>query len=236
MSDNAAAINIFPASENTLLITWPEKICPVQHQQIVNLAQQLNSDFPQYIAETVISYNSLLLYYYFDKISTDSLNQQILELWNSAPKNNDFHPDSNSIIEIPVYYGDEVALDLKDVARESKQTTTAVIELHSQRLYRAYALGFTPGFCYLGSLAKELVLPRKQTPRLAIAKGAVAIAEQQTAVYPNVSPGGWHIIGKTPIEMYQVSNNDFSPTINVGDMVKFIPIERSTFIELGGKL
>ncbi len=240
MDSNEQEISIFPASENSLLITWPEKICPIQHQQIINLAEQLQLDFASYIFETVISYNSLLVYYYFDRISTASLTEHLQALWqavaNASQHAQKTPTNSKAPIEIPVYYGNEVALDLIDVANASGLDCNSVIELHSQRIYRAYALGFTPGFCYLGSLAKALVLPRKQTPRLTVAKGSVAIAEQQTAIYPCNSPGGWHIIGKTPLAMYQAKNNEFMPKISVGDIVKFVPIDQARFIEQGGKL
>ena len=93
-----------------------------------------------------------------------------------------------------------------------------------QQTYTAYALGFTPGFCYLATLDKKLRLPRRTTPRTNVPAGAVAIAEQQTAIYPTESPGGWHIIGQTPIELYRAKDESFLPKITVGDQVKFTEI------------
>ena len=91
-------------------------------------------------------------------------------------------------------------------------------------------MGFTPGFCYLASLPNILHLPRKASPRTQVPKGAVAIAEQQTAVYPNQSPGGWHIIGQTPLPMYSTKNGQFNAKINVGQNVKFYAISKAEFI------
>ena len=107
-----------------------------------------------------------------------------------------------------------------------------VIKQHSSQTYHGYALGFTPGFCYLASLPHALHLPRKSSPRLKVPQGAVAIAEQQSAIYPIESPGGWHIIGQTPLPMFASKNGEFNATINVGQNVKFYAITQAEFIAL----
>ncbi len=225
-------VDISPTSEESVLVTWPEKICPVQHQLIVSAAQIITSQHDNVIFESIVSYNSMILYYHFQHISYPQLQQHILASIHQAEINAQIEKANQETIDIPVYYGEKVAWDLAEVAKQCQLSVTEVISLHSQRTYRAYALGFTPGFCYLGSLDKKLRLPRKSTPRVTVPKGAVAIAEQQTAIYPNISPGGWHIIGQTPIEMFQKNETSFRPKINLGQQVKFIPINKQTFIEL----
>jgi inhibitor of KinA len=222
---------ITPSSEECVLITWPEKICPVQHQTVIATEQAIKAQLPNVIFESIVSYNAMMLYYRFDKMTYFQLKQHIIDCVQLSEINEQNPLSLTSIVEIPVYYGEEAAWDLADIAKQCQLSITEVITLHSQRTYRAYALGFTPGFCYLGPLDKKLNLPRKSTPRLSVPKGAVAIAEQQTAVYPNMSPGGWHIIGQTPLEMYQLQKELFLPLISVGQQVKFTPIDHATFIE-----
>lgn len=159
---------------------------------------------------------------------------------NSQPKQNSNQSPNNKLshkpINIPVYYGEDSGWDLAAVSHATQLNTHDIIHAHSKIIYRAYALGFTPGFCYLGELPASLQLPRKSSPRLSVPKGAVAIAEKQTAIYPHSSPGGWHIIGQTPIEMYSVKNKVFHSTINVGQSVRFIPINKKEFTALGGNV
>ncbi|WP_206486457.1 5-oxoprolinase subunit PxpB [Thalassotalea sp. G2M2-11] len=234
MSRSDPTMTIYPVSENALLISWLEQICPIQHQQITAMAQQINKSLSAYLIETIVSYNTLQIYYHFDKITLPSLEHKLSDIWQEIVKHTERQHSQSNSVEIPVYYGDEVALDMDDVVKHTQLDRATIIKQHSTRVYHAFALGFTPGFCYLGSLPKQLSVARKATPRLSIPKGAVAIAEQQTAVYPNSSPGGWHIIGQTPLAMYQVIEQQFIPTIAVGDTVKFVPIDKRQFIELGG--
>ena len=252
-TDVSHSININAVSENAILITWPEKICPQQHQQITEFEQVLKqAKQATLFTEMVSSYNSLIIYYDFFQINAEQMlqlfQQQLvkflaspIEQTASTNANDTSSNDSNSakLIEIPVYYGEQAGLDLASCADALKLTPAQIIDLHSQQEFRAYALGFTPGFCYLGQLPKVLQLPRKAVPRAKMPAGAVAIAEQQTAVYPSASPGGWHIIGRAPIAMYQLSRgtnaeNQFTPLINVGDRVKFTAIDKATYLELGG--
>jgi inhibitor of KinA len=110
-----------------------------------------------------------------------------------------------------------------------------VIALHSSIIYDVYAIGFAPGFAYLGNVDKRIAMPRKETPRQKIFKGSVGIADQQTAIYPSDSPGGWQIIGRTPISLIDY-NDDKLTKFETGDKVKFNPISRADFIDMGGVL
>lgn len=243
---NSSQISISYISENALLLEWPEKICPEQHQQIIICQQHINTQLKNIVTDSVASYASLMVYYQFDKISLTILDSKLKEIiQNTVDKplsntNNLLVKESAKTIEIPVYYGKDAGWDIAAVAQQKALSIEEIIQRHSQQTYRAYALGFTPGFCYLGSLAHSLRLPRKQSPRVLVPKGAVAIAEQQTAVYPNKSPGGWHIIGQTPMEMFKVKNKgseqQFLPLISVGQQVRFVPIDKNKFQQLGGTI
>jgi len=222
--------------ENAVLVEWPETICPHQHQKIIYFQQQLQKNLADLIIDSVASYTSLLLYYHFDKISSAQLDCILRELIKELPS---ISPINHSnIIEIPVYYGLDSGWDLEFVAQQTSLSIEQIIQCHSQTTYHAYALGFTPGFCYLASLPKSLRLPRRSSPRLCIPQGAVAIAEQQTAVYPTSSPAGWHVIGQTPMAMFNVEsfNNQtsFLPAISVGQQVQFKAISKEHFTDLGG--
>jgi len=230
-------------SENAVLLEWPEKICPIQHQQIIYFQQQIQISLANVLIDTVASYASLIIYYQFDKISWTQLNNELITLIKHLPPTSDI--TNTEIVEIPVYYGRDTGWDLEFVAQKTSLSIEQVIDYHSQTTYHAYALGFTPGFCYLASLPKSLQLPRKSTPRLSVPHGSVAIAEQQTAVYPISSPAGWHIIGQTPIKMFSlesdlnesnINKNEFSTLITVGQQVRFQPIDKEHFLDLGGQV
>ena len=123
--------------------------------------------------------------------------------------------------------------DLSNLAKIANLSINEVITIHQQVEYRVYAVGFAPGFAYLGNVDKRIAAPRLSTPRLRVPRGAVAIADQQTAVYPSESPGGWNLIGLCPTLMFDPNKIPSMP-VKTGDRVKFKAIERNEFIELGG--
>ncbi|MDQ0243647.1 inhibitor of KinA [Bacillus fengqiuensis] len=127
------------------------------------------------------------------------------------------------IVEIPVCYGGELGPDLEAVAEYHGLSTSDVIDIHSQADYLVYMIGFAPGFPYLGGMSEKIATPRHSSPRLSIAAGSVGIAGKQTGVYPISTPGGWQIIGRTPIDLFQPEQNP--PTLlQAGDIVQFKPI------------
>ena len=134
-------------------------------------------------------------------------------------------------VEIPVCYGGEFGPDLDDVASTHEITPERVIELHSSTNYLVYFLGFTPGFAYLGELPEELVTPRLPTPRKKVPAGSVGIAGNQTGVYPFETPGGWRLLGRTPVSMFRTDRQGLS-LLAIGDHVRFVSIPRERFAEL----
>ena len=135
------------------------------------------------------------------------------------------------LVEIPVCYGGEFGPDLKDVAELHGMTRESVIELHASTTYRVYFLGFAPGFAYLGELPQTLVTPRLATPRRRVPAGSVGIAGSQTGVYPIATPGGWRLLGRTPVKMFQPGRAEMS-LLAIGDRVRFVTISRDQFAKL----
>jgi len=132
------------------------------------------------------------------------------------------------VVEIPVCYGGDLGPDLDDVARQHEMDVDEVVRIHTAGDYLVYMVGFMPGFAYLGGLAPELVTPRRSSPRTAVPAGAVGIGGQQTGVYPLVSPGGWNLIGRTPVRIFDASRENAS-LLETGDRVRFVSISRRDF-------
>jgi KipI family sensor histidine kinase inhibitor len=136
---------------------------------------------------------------------------------------------------LPVYYAAESGVDLEALAERAGLSTEQVIDLHSSTEYRVYAIGFAPGFAYLGEVDERIATPRLSSPRAEVPRGSVAIADRQTAVYPCVSPGGWNLIGRCPVAMFTADVEPSMP-VAVGDTVRFEPVSRRRFLQLGGDL
>jgi len=135
------------------------------------------------------------------------------------------------LMEIPVCYGGECGPDLAEVCTMRRMTPAQAIELHASVEYLVYFLGFVPGFAYLGELPEELVTPRLAAPRKRVPSGSVGIAGNQTGVYPFATPGGWRLIGRTPIKMFRAEKDGLS-LLSIGDRVGFAPISAERFVEL----
>lgn len=184
------------------------------------------------IIDVIASYATLMVVFNSSVYDRHSIEHRFFTLFRSLEAHSDQSSQGREI-EIPVFYDPEVAPDLEEVANRCELSIDEVIALHSERQYRAYAIGFMPGYAYLGTINERIQLPRRSTPRLKVTKGSVAFAEKQTAVYPSDSPGGWHLIGKTPIELVDWSSESLS-LMQVGDLIRFKPINRAEYVSLGG--
>lgn len=145
------------------------------------------------------------------------LQNQPAAVWNEA-----------ETVEIPVCYGGGLGPDLEEVAAFHRLTTAQVVELHCAPLYHVYMIGFAPGFPYLGGLDERLFTPRLTEPRQKVPAGSVGIADRQTGVYPMESPGGWRLIGRTPLKLFDLARPE-PFTLNPGNKVRFKPITREAF-------
>ncbi|MNT43397.1 Kinase A inhibitor [compost metagenome] len=135
--------------------------------------------------------------------------------------------------EIPVWYDLSVGPELSLLAERCATSVADIVRRHSEREYQVFALGFAPGFAFMGLVEEALAAPRLATPRKRVAAGSVGIAERQTAAYPAVSPGGWNLIGRTPSKLFDRARDGYS-LLQPGDRVRFVAVDRATFINLGG--
>ena len=181
------------------------------------------------IIEIIPSYTSIFISFDIFKYDFQTLSELIKKSIN-LDSNDEFE---EKIVTIDVYYGQGVGLDLYDMSLKTNLSIEKIIEIHSSKFYDVFAIGFLPGFAYLASVDEKIALPRLSTPRKQIPKGSVAIADTQTAVYPQSSPGGWNIIGRTAMELFDKKLEKLSP-LSVGDKVKFNPISKEEFLGQGG--
>jgi inhibitor of KinA len=181
------------------------------------------------VEECVPTYRSLLVHY---DPSETSYEQLIFKLKDLEARLDEFSVSINKrVIDVPTAYGGEYGTDLAYVARYHNLQEEEVIQLHSNRNYTAYMIGFVAGFPYLGEVADEIATPRMKTPRLRVPAGSVGIAEKQTGIYPCESPGGWHILGRTPLRLFDVGK-DPPALILPGDTVRFRPVGKEEFENL----
>lgn len=183
------------------------------------------------IIEIIPSYTSIFITFDIFKYDFETLKDLIKQNINLQIDEN----FEEKIVEIDVYYGTEVGFDLEYLSSKTTLSIEEIIKIHSNKLYDVYAIGFLPGFAYLAKVDEKIAFPRLSTPRKIVPKGSVAIADFQTAIYPQQSPGGWNIIGKTTFELFDKKLENLSP-LNVGDKVKFNPISKEEFLVQGGVL
>jgi len=224
--------NLEMVSNQACLLTFSQVISEATSNYIAQVTQHLAK--LSGIVDLVPSYTTLLVVFDDDHYDRFAIFKTIRQTIENIDPNNFSSTDQREVV-IPVYYGKEVGPDIEDVANHCKLSLDEVIKRHSETTYRAYAIGFTPGFAFLGNTPDELHVPRKTTPRLKVPIGSVALAENQTAVYPSVTPGGWQIIGRTPINLIDWSSKNLA-LIAMGDSVRFESISRDEFLEQGGQL
>ena len=185
-----------------------------------------------WLRECVPSYDSLLITFDMTLIDNHGVYRVLkalsTERINTQPADN--KPGfGNSVIEIPVWYGAPNASDLSVVSKKTSLSIEEIIELHTSTAYKVYAVGFSPGFAYLGDIPEALKCARLGTPRKRVPKGAVAIADRQTAVYPSESPGGWNLLGLTAFDMLLHTEQDSESRLKVGDVVKFVSVTEQEY-------
>ena len=219
-------------SDHACLLTFSDSINETVADVIAQVTKALRHC--EGIIDLVPSYTTLLVIFDTDHYDRFKITNKIKSLSASVDLNTIGNNERREVI-IPVYYDPEVGPDLEEVATQCQLSIEDVIRLHSSTRYRAFAIGFSPGFAFLGNTPEAIRMPRKTTPRLKVPLGSVAIAEQQTAVYPSITPGGWQILGRTPIALVDWQSESLA-LIEVGDMVRFNPITRDEFLAQGGQL
>ncbi|KRN29982.1 allophanate hydrolase [Liquorilactobacillus mali] len=214
-----------PAGEQALHIAFPEQIDVSENQLIQELAQQLQSRFIYEITDIVPAYRTLTISFDIRKTTYYEFSSKLkVFLTHYVP---DTKNDHGRIFEVPVCYDPEFGIDLEDVAAFGNISVEELIKLHSANNYFIYMMGFLPGFAFMGNVPDRIAMPRLSAPRASIAPGSVAIAGKQAGMYPVDSPGGWRILGRTPITLYTPNNP--LPPFQAGDWIKFSQIDRTDY-------
>jgi KipI family sensor histidine kinase inhibitor len=208
--------------DRSVLVELGDEISPRVNQNVRELFVGLDKRMIDGIQDIVPGYRSLLVVFNPLEIELERLKVKIDETAGRLDPSSLTPP---KIIEIPVVYGDTYGPDLEWVADFHKISPEEVIQLHTQPLYRVYMIGFMPGYPYLGEVPDALVTPRRETPRTRVPKGSVAIAQKQTGIYPVASPGGWQIIGRTPVGLFDPGKKQPSLMV-MGDQVQFYAISK----------
>jgi KipI family sensor histidine kinase inhibitor len=225
-------MNISVAGENSLIIYFGEETSPIISARVQHAVHLLEEALGSVLIDMVPSYASLLVIYDLFRTDIHTIRPQIREVLAGLDQ---VEVQDGALVELPVYYSHESGPDLQALADRAGLSVGDVIQLHQAQEYRVYAIGFAPGFAYLGQVDERIAAPRLDTPRQKVPRGAVGIADRQTAIYPAVSPGGWNLIGLCPQLMFD-PNVDPSMPVQVGDRVRFKGINRQSYIELGGVL
>ena len=220
------------AGQNAFIVYFAEQASDEIAARIQAATAKISLAMRDVLVDLVPSYASLLVIFDLERADPFAVRRDLraaladLEVGDSA---------SGELVTLPVYYSLESGPDLEVIAARGKLDIEEVIEIHQQSEYRVYAIGFAPGFAYLGEVDERIAAPRLATPRQKVPRGAVAIADRQTAVYPAASPGGWNLIGLCPTRMFDPGKEPSMP-VRVGDRVRFAAIDRDEFIAQGGEL
>ena len=220
------------AGQNAFIVYFAEQTSAAVSSQIQTAVSNILASMQDCIIDLVPSYASLLVIFDLDRCDHFAVKQK---LRNALTDLDSVAAGSGDLITLPVYYSAESGPDLEVIAELGNISVDDVIAIHQQQEYRVYAIGFAPGFAYLGEVDERIAAPRLATPRQKVPRGAVAIADRQTAVYPAVSPGGWNLIGLCPTRMFDMDKNPSMP-VTVGDRIRFAAISREEFIDQGGEL
>ena len=209
---------IVPLGDSTLLVQFGDEIDLTINQRVHTFANLIANSVISGVIETVPAYATLLVHYDSLILSFTQIKDHLRAQISQMEENESRKPRR---IEVPVRYGGELGPDLEFVASHCGLRVENVIRIHSGKIYSVYMMGFTPGYPYMGKLDDALITPRLETPRTRVPAGTVAIAGSQTGIYSIESPGGWQLIGWTPLKLFDPESESpflFSP----GDEVKFI--------------
>ncbi len=213
-------VTFCPYGKTAVLINWPKEISVHTLNDVMDYKEAIQNHFKSY-CELVPSYHSLLVIFR----QPIDFEKYVLTLQNLYQKRR--HTKSERMLwHVPVCYDIDFGIDLDEVATVNKISVKKIIKMHTETIYTVYAIGFLPGFMYLGGLPDELHFPRKIEPRQKVSRGAVGIAGAQTGVYPQESPGGWNLIGNSPIRFFDPTSEN-PCFVSVGDRVRFFEISKS---------
>ena len=224
------AFTISPLGDGVLLVSFGNEIDEGVNGNVLQLFHQLKNRWP-FILDLVPAYSSLAVYYDVlslhtkEKPAFERMKEWLLPLLQQLQTN---EGSSGRKVRIPVCYAKAFSPDLEDLAAQKNLSSAEVIQLHTSRSYHVYMIGFLPGFPYMGKVDSRIATPRRSSPRTSVAAGSVGIAGEQTGVYPFDSPGGWNIIGCTPVPLFDPHKKE-PVLLQPGDSVTFYPISEDEF-------
>ena len=221
----AVDARFYPASDCSLLVSFGKQISLENHRQVTMLLRFLEAEPVSAVRNLHPAYCSLLITFDPLSLTHDEVKDTVRRCLGRL---GDIPLPQPRLVEIPVCYGNEFGPDLDDVAALHKLPPSEVIALHSSTTYIVYFLGFVPGFAYLGDLPEALATPRLSVPRKVVPPGSLGIAGRQTGVYPFPTPGGWRLLGRTPLKMFRAGPAGGS-LLATGDRVRFTPISSEQF-------
>ena len=234
---------IFPLGDSAITFDFGNVINEAINRKVIALFHSLNKEPLPGMIEVVPAYSSLTIYYDVFKLKKLVETNQTVYEWIKAQLEKRLQKpltqvDSLSrLVKIPVCYEKEFGLDLEEIAEQKNITVEEIIHVHLSKTYRVYMLGFLPGFPYMGETDEQIKMPRKMQPRQRVEAGSVGIVGKQTGIYPLVSPGGWQIIGCTPLKLFEAhpnlpqrkAQNDSICLLSPGDNVQFYSISKHEF-------
>jgi inhibitor of KinA len=217
--------------DRALIVEVGDEIDRAVNQKVRELFLRIEKEQIQGIMDLVPTYRSVMVVYDPLTIPQVSLQRRIKDLWDRAGESNLPNP---KVLEVPVVYGGKHGPDLEWVASYHHLSPEDVVHLHMQPTYQVYMIGFTPGYPYLGEVPEAISTPRRETPRTVVPRGSVAIAQRQTGIYPVQSPGGWHILGWTPLTLFDAGK--WPPSLlELGDFVRFFAIREDELTQWQGQ-
>lgn len=218
-------LRLAPSGDLAIVASFGNEISEALNTKVRSLMLALLKVDVEGIIEMTPTYCSLMIHYDPIQIGYEALCKRVQETLVNL---DDIELPEPIVIEIPTLYGGEFGPDLEFVANHNGLTMDEVVEIHASKSYRIYMLGFTPGFPYLGGMDERIATPRLETPRTKIAGGSVGIAGAQTGIYPIDSPGGWQIIGRTPVPLYDPLSKE-PILLKAGESIRFVPIDKETY-------
>ncbi len=219
----------YPMGDRGLLIEFGDEISREINVKVRRMALAIEDEISEGIVEVVPTYRSLLIIYNPLLLPIADLQERLKRIEEGLQQ---IPLPEPKLTRIPVVYGGIYGPDLEEVAKYHHLSPERVIQLHCSKPYLIYMIGFMPGYPYMGELPEELVTPRLRTPRLVVPKGSVAIAQRQTGIYSMESPGGWQVLGRTPVELFDPVK-DPPALLRMGDFVQFNQISEKEFKEWG---
>jgi inhibitor of KinA len=220
------------AGEQGLVVEFANVISPQVNARVRRLAGKISQSRVEGVIELVPTYRSLLVYFDPLRLARSDLSRMVEGILAGEEEADKGGTDTVRVIRVPVCYGGEFGPDLDHVAQHNGLSVDEVVAIHTSRPYLVYMLGFTPGFAYLGGMSPKIATPRLEKPRTKIPAGSVGIADQQTGLYPIESPGGWRLVGRTPLKPFSPGSAD--PFLfAAGDYLQFEPISAEEFKTIG---